>query len=1602
MRSTKAMNIHHLNLNDKKDKLDGKKSMIDFKKKSLEIPKPQFKKNSLELQKLKAKKNSMEISFPRNKKNSMEISFPRIKKNLLEISFPKNKRNSLELQKPREKKNSLEYNRPRNSKASNRYGDRKKKSIHSLNSSYLAYNNIANLDNSRDGNSSNDISQMDYIAMGEEIKYTLLEMKNNCLMEINDGLDVNKENKKKEEFDEDLTNSAILKSLGNNEFNKNSKILKLKKSLTKEELNSSYQEKKEKYLKLKKFNTKNNFITNRNYKRATIKEKFDIKKDMKSLIEEKFRIYRQGGQIEDSYNESESDEEGEPDSFLINPETYIFFIYDTIIAILSVYSFVAISYQITGDCFCQKSNNKLKFFTEFFVDIFFFFDLIINFFLEFYTETNKLIKNRKKIISNYLAGWFFYDFLAAIPMNIIYYYYCKNYEFQICHTYERNGIVNTLTLLKCLKSIKIFKMPATKKNQFIAFLTELASDESSENVNLIIELFLVIFGLHILSCIHIFIGKHTYPGWIYANDFQNYSVLNLYMISVYYLITTMTTVGYGDISSDSFIEIIFRIILLAVGIICYSWLISNISNGINKQSYASINFSNECIILENIRLEHRDLPFKIYNEIKKHLEYKNFHQQIYDKNLLINSLPYSLKNNLIFSMYKLEIEKFIFFKGISNTNFISEVLYNFSPLICKKNYILLKENEIIEEIYFVREGGLCLELPINMDNPEESINEYLSKEFNNYAFNFSNQDNLSNIPKMIDSNISNKSLTSLLDEKSKNCFFSVIGDQNINLEQKEPTIFYLKIYDIHKNENYGGIYIHHGKRSPFEVKVKSKRVKLYVIKKDDYLNICETYKNFTQRIHKKEKKNIKQIKNILIKTIDRFCHTHGFNIKEEYKPIVEKAIKDFNKNSLPDFLKNNNAFDNLFTNEIDEEINKTIREFNTKLFKVSTTKTKFNIKALLKSKTKSKLTEQESIERKMLDNINKQRKSMNIQYRPKKKSYNFTIRGNLGANIIQSFRPIYNDDFFLARSGTFFNVDKINNKIYQKINDEKNRLNEIRKNKFENKLIQLNEKIGINEKNNINENNEKIGINENNNLKENDEINGINEKKNISENDEIIGINENNNRKENDEINGINEKKNISENDEIIGINETIKINKLKPVFNITNQSLKNYTFNNSDCEKESNKTIKIKSGDKESIGKDPITLNDLPELLKNKLKNRIRNNQMLTNIDNNFKIEHITIEINNYIDKTANYSNNNSLFDNSNQNTTNNMSYLNINRYKNFNKTFNSEVSQSISNNEKINLRNYTKSSSYNQNNNMSKKNQINGKTLKFNKKKIKKGVSNSVKNKEYIPKIKADYTNQNSTRLTLTPLYSSNIISQMNNTYNLSSKNKFKRSSFTDNKNIMSKINGELDKKSNLFIDDLSSTSVESFQIKRSYKNLNQESGGTYIKNKKMQQQTIKFIKEFENNKTKKIKKEKSLKERLTGNFDIQNLIKPNKEEDNQFKKLENAVRRVKTRMSNILLKKKRKTQKNLNQISNQRESLKANSPSPRAKKKKTVKTKFSLNSFKENYNYNSSNLQLNNLSINADDTLSKLNLNNNEIIKMDFQDDINNINNIAKAQK
>ena len=96
----------------------------------------------------------------------------------------------------------------------------------------------------------------------------------------------------------------------------------------------------------------------------------------------------------------------------------------------------------------------------------------------------------------------------------------------------------------------------------------------------------VLFMLsHIFACIWIFVGKSLEDNtedegesWIISNGFSTLSPVKLYLTGLYYTFTTISTVGYGDISGGCLVERIICIIYLFVGVLVYSFIAGSITS----------------------------------------------------------------------------------------------------------------------------------------------------------------------------------------------------------------------------------------------------------------------------------------------------------------------------------------------------------------------------------------------------------------------------------------------------------------------------------------------------------------------------------------------------------------------------------------------------------------------------------------------------------------------------------------------------------------------------------------------------------------------------------------------------------------------------------------------------------------------------------------------------------------------------------------------------------------------------------------------------------------------------------------------------------------
>jgi CRP-like cAMP-binding protein len=290
------------------------------------------------------------------------------------------------------------------------------------------------------------------------------------------------------------------------------------------------------------------------------------------------------------------------------------------------------------------------------------------------------------------------------------------------------------------------------------------------------------------------------------------------------------------------------------------------------------------------------MPFKLYNKIQKHLETVSHQEEKFDTKLLVNNLPYTLKNQLMFIIYGNIIKEFIFFKECQNSDFIIRILTSLIPNSAKKGAFIIHEGELIDNIIFVKQGRLTLVASIDLENPLTSINNYLGKIFEDI-----NDKMNTNIDNSMSMNASTNNIglkmekaqtkiTTLLKGNDLSDFSNIegeIGKCNFEGDEFDANNYqFLNILDVLKNEHYGEVFMFLQKPSPLTLRVKSKFCELYLLRRQEVMQISKAYPNVWKKIYYKSYHNMKSLKRLTKKIVIQYCRNNGLkydNSKDRWK-----------------------------------------------------------------------------------------------------------------------------------------------------------------------------------------------------------------------------------------------------------------------------------------------------------------------------------------------------------------------------------------------------------------------------------------------------------------------------------------------------------------------------------------------------------------------------------------------------------------------------------------------------------------------------------------------------------------------------------------------
>ena len=236
------------------------------------------------------------------------------------------------------------------------------------------------------------------------------------------------------------------------------------------------------------------------------------------------------------------------------------------------------------------------------------FDIIIIFNCALIDENDKLNQNRKEIACEYIFGWFPLDIVAIVPFSTIVGWFQSGsgkINNDLVRVARFGRLYKLVKLTKLLRVLKIVK----EKSKIVKYIRQFLKIGLGFE-RLFIFLMSTLMFCHIITCLWVFVAasddkaegekESTDTTWIKDGGYDGLSNSDKYLVSLYFVITSITTVGFGDISATNPTERMFCIGLMLLGVIGFTFATGVLSSIIANYDNEDARYKQELAILERL------------------------------------------------------------------------------------------------------------------------------------------------------------------------------------------------------------------------------------------------------------------------------------------------------------------------------------------------------------------------------------------------------------------------------------------------------------------------------------------------------------------------------------------------------------------------------------------------------------------------------------------------------------------------------------------------------------------------------------------------------------------------------------------------------------------------------------------------------------------------------------------------------------------------------------------------------------------------------------------------------------------------------------------
>ncbi|KAG4073881.1 hypothetical protein HA402_014086, partial [Bradysia odoriphaga] len=361
--------------------------------------------------------------------------------------------------------------------------------------------------------------------------------------------------------------------------------------------------------------------------------------------------------------------------------------WDWLILVATFYVAVAVPYNAAF-----AKAVRLTMASDVIVEGLFIVDIILNFRTTYVSRKGEVVSDSKSIALNYLRGWFVVDLLAALPFD---------------HLYLYHGEESHIHLVKLTRLLRLARL-----------LQKM--DRYSQYTAMILTLLMLCFSLvaHWLACIwYVIADKEQIAndidwdiGWMHTlaerlkyTNITEISNVDAYVTALYYTFTSLTSVGFGNVSANTAAEKVFTIVMMLIGALMHAVVFGNVTAIIQRMYSRRSLYQSKWRDLKDFIILHQ-MPKELKQRMQDYFQTMwslNHGIDIYE---ILKEFPEELRGDVSMHLHR-EILQLPIFESASQ-GCLKLLSLHIKANFCAPGEYLIHKGDALHYIYYIFNGSM--------------------------------------------------------------------------------------------------------------------------------------------------------------------------------------------------------------------------------------------------------------------------------------------------------------------------------------------------------------------------------------------------------------------------------------------------------------------------------------------------------------------------------------------------------------------------------------------------------------------------------------------------------------------------------------------------------------------------------------------------------------------------------------------------------------------------------------------------------------------------------------------------------------------------------